>query len=59
MLFQRVKPCFAGPLIQTAHVNMRSQYSYPRGVMTAMDLQLRPFSFGQLTLVQYCSCSLA
>jgi hypothetical protein len=59
MLFHRVKPCFTGPLIQTPHVNMRAQFTSRRGVMTVKDLQLRLYSFRRLTLVQYCTWSLA
>jgi len=58
MLFQRVKPCFTGPLIQPRSVDMRAQGTYRRGEMTAKDLLLRLYSFRRLTLVQYCTWSL-
>jgi hypothetical protein len=58
MAFQRLKPCFPNPLIQTAHVNKRARGTYRRGVMTAKDLQLRLYSSRWLTLVQYCTWSL-
>ena len=58
MLFQRVKPCFTGPLIQPPSVDMRAQFTSRRGVMTAKDLQLRLYSSRWLTLVQYCTWSL-